>query len=244
MGRANVTVSKINLGKHLLPTLQFWRYYIYYSCLLSRQITEVEEHLPVLLDLEKAMCLQSEMCPANRKDSSDNSVGMAANTWSACKGRRPSIKRKSRRVLYPPMVKKYLPREEKDPTKKWLVILGAIVFLQIYCEDATECDIGFSIDIMVPIPLESRPPSAGLWTETSFQQPANVSIFFFMAVDPETECCWRYKQWKKLILCRDKLQQMEPDSKVVQSTWNLTGRRTKVPTVTRTLPSSLPAENC
>lgn len=86
-------------------------------------------------------------------------------------------------MLYPPMVRKYLPRKEKDTAKKWLVILGAIVLYQIYCEDATACDIEYPGNTIAP--LETRPPSAELLKGTSSQQPANVSILFFMTMDPK-----------------------------------------------------------
>lgn len=43
-------------------------------------------------------------------------------------------------MLYPAQVRKYLPRQEKDKAKKWLLILGAIVFFQIFLEDGDQCD--------------------------------------------------------------------------------------------------------
>lgn len=124
------------------------------------------------------------MCPANRRDSSGPAIDKAGKTWSTCTGgRRVSLKRKPRKVLYPRLVKKYLPREEKDTARKWLVILGAIVLFQIYCEDATECDVELTGTTIVP--LETRPPSAKLLKEMSSQRSSNVSILFFMTVDPE-----------------------------------------------------------
>ncbi|XP_077187359.1 radiation-inducible immediate-early gene IEX-1 [Paroedura picta] len=42
------------------------------------------------------------------------------------------IKKRSRRVLYPPVVKRYYPAEERSFAKRLLVILLAIVFFQIY----------------------------------------------------------------------------------------------------------------
>ncbi|XP_060094214.1 radiation-inducible immediate-early gene IEX-1 [Heteronotia binoei] len=49
------------------------------------------------------------------------------------------IKKRSRRVLYPPVVKRYYPTEERSFAKRLLVILLAIVFFQIYSaeEDLT-----------------------------------------------------------------------------------------------------------
>lgn len=128
------------------------------------------------------MCLHTEMCPAKRKSSPVTSMDEEAKTWPA--SRRSSLKRKPRKVLYPPPVKRYLPRQEKDTTKKWLLILGAIMLLQIYCEDATECDLDFPTNTIVAIPMETGPTSNRLM-ETSIQQPSNVSILFFMTVDPE-----------------------------------------------------------
>nr|XP_056708044.1 radiation-inducible immediate-early gene IEX-1 [Euleptes europaea] len=42
------------------------------------------------------------------------------------------IKKRSRRVLYPPVVKRYYPTEERSFSKRLLVILLAVVFFQIY----------------------------------------------------------------------------------------------------------------
>ncbi|XP_054833718.1 radiation-inducible immediate-early gene IEX-1 [Eublepharis macularius] len=42
------------------------------------------------------------------------------------------IKKRSRRVLYPPVVKRYYPTEERSFAKRLLFILLAIVFFQIY----------------------------------------------------------------------------------------------------------------
>uniref|UniRef100_A0ACB8EGA7 Uncharacterized protein n=2 Tax=Sphaerodactylus townsendi TaxID=933632 RepID=A0ACB8EGA7_9SAUR len=45
------------------------------------------------------------------------------------------IKKRSRRVLYPPVVKRYFPTEERSFAKRLLVILLAVVFFQIYCAE-------------------------------------------------------------------------------------------------------------
>uniref|UniRef100_A0A8C6N6Q8 Uncharacterized protein n=1 Tax=Melopsittacus undulatus TaxID=13146 RepID=A0A8C6N6Q8_MELUD len=55
-------------------------------------------------------------------------------------GRRPSglaakRSRKARRVLYPAQVRKYLPREEKDLVKRWLLFFAGIILLQVLSED-------------------------------------------------------------------------------------------------------------
>ncbi|XP_062979567.1 radiation-inducible immediate-early gene IEX-1 [Elgaria multicarinata webbii] len=42
------------------------------------------------------------------------------------------IKKRSRRVLYPPVVKRYYPAEERSYAKRFLFILLTIVFFQIY----------------------------------------------------------------------------------------------------------------
>lgn len=49
---------------------------------------------------------------------------------------RPRSQRpRSRRVLYPPGARKILPKEESDPAKRWLLLLSALLFLQIYMEE-------------------------------------------------------------------------------------------------------------
>lgn len=40
-----------------------------------------------------------------------------------------------RRVLYPPRVRKVRPKEDADPTRRWLLLLSTVLFLQIYTED-------------------------------------------------------------------------------------------------------------
>lgn len=44
-------------------------------------------------------------------------------------------RRRIRRVLYPAGVRRVLPKEDGDPTRRWLLLLSAILFLQIYTED-------------------------------------------------------------------------------------------------------------
>ncbi|XP_061117643.1 radiation-inducible immediate-early gene IEX-1 [Conger conger] len=44
-------------------------------------------------------------------------------------------RRKNTRVMYPANVRKYLPKPEKSPAKRWLLILCLVVFLQIYTEE-------------------------------------------------------------------------------------------------------------
>lgn len=43
--------------------------------------------------------------------------------------------RKARRVLYPAQVRKYLPRQEKDLVKRWLLFFAGIILLQVLTED-------------------------------------------------------------------------------------------------------------
>ncbi|TSO98503.1 hypothetical protein Baya_10585 [Bagarius yarrelli] len=44
-------------------------------------------------------------------------------------------RRRVRRVLYPARVRRVLPKEDKDPTHRWLLLLSLVLFLQIYTED-------------------------------------------------------------------------------------------------------------
>ncbi|XP_010182718.1 PREDICTED: radiation-inducible immediate-early gene IEX-1-like, partial [Mesitornis unicolor] len=43
--------------------------------------------------------------------------------------------RKARKVLYPAQVRKYLPRQEKDLAKRWLLLCAGIVLMQVLTED-------------------------------------------------------------------------------------------------------------
>jgi hypothetical protein len=47
------------------------------------------------------------------------------------KPRRP----RARRVQYPPGLRKIVPKEESDPAIRWLLLLSALLFLQIYTEE-------------------------------------------------------------------------------------------------------------
>uniref|UniRef100_A0A671QSC2 Radiation-inducible immediate-early gene IEX-1 n=1 Tax=Sinocyclocheilus anshuiensis TaxID=1608454 RepID=A0A671QSC2_9TELE len=46
---------------------------------------------------------------------------------------------RARRVLYPPGLRKIMPKEESDPARRWLLLLSALLFLQIYMEEGL-CD--------------------------------------------------------------------------------------------------------
>lgn len=48
----------------------------------------------------------------------------------------PLTRRRVRRVLYPAGVRRVLPKEDRDPTRRWLLFLSAVLFLQIYTEDS------------------------------------------------------------------------------------------------------------
>ncbi|TRY96695.1 hypothetical protein DNTS_005943 [Danionella cerebrum] len=46
-------------------------------------------------------------------------------------------RKRNTRVMYPAMVRKYLPKDEKSPVKRWLIILCLVVFMQIYTEEGS-----------------------------------------------------------------------------------------------------------
>uniref|UniRef100_A0A672TXS8 Radiation-inducible immediate-early gene IEX-1 n=1 Tax=Strigops habroptila TaxID=2489341 RepID=A0A672TXS8_STRHB len=54
-------------------------------------------------------------------------------------GRPPGLpakrSRKARRVLYPAQVRKYLPRQEKDLVKRWLLFFAGVILMQVLTED-------------------------------------------------------------------------------------------------------------
>nr|XP_014347168.1 PREDICTED: uncharacterized protein LOC106704514 [Latimeria chalumnae] len=56
--------------------------------------------------------------------------------------RSPAIKaRKPRRVLYPAQVRKYLPPQQTDSAKRWLIYLCLVVLLQIFTEEPAGEDL-------------------------------------------------------------------------------------------------------
>ncbi|KAG7318683.1 hypothetical protein KOW79_018438 [Hemibagrus wyckioides] len=44
-------------------------------------------------------------------------------------------RRRVRRILYPAGARRVPPKEDKDLTRRWLLLLSAVLFLQIYTED-------------------------------------------------------------------------------------------------------------
>lgn len=54
-------------------------------------------------------------------------------------GRPPGLptkrSRRARKVLYPAHVRKYLPRQEKDQVKRWLLFFAGIILMQILTQD-------------------------------------------------------------------------------------------------------------
>lgn len=69
----------------------------------------------------------------------NNSENLSGPMFAARAVRRPSglstkRSRKARKVLYPAHVRKYLPRQEKDPVKRWLLFCAGIILLQVLIE--------------------------------------------------------------------------------------------------------------
>ncbi|KAF7236219.1 Radiation-inducible immediate-early gene IEX-1 [Varanus komodoensis] len=83
-------------------------------------------------------------------------------------------KKRARRVLYPPVVKRYYPAEERSYAKRFLFILLTIIFFQIYTaeEDVTlmvpslsaeENVSGCSVETREHLLLEQLEPAALPW---------------------------------------------------------------------------------
>lgn len=69
----------------------------------------------------------------------NNSENLSGPVFAAQAVRRPSglstkRSRKARKVLYPAHVRKYLPRQEKDPVKRWLLFCAGIILIQVLTE--------------------------------------------------------------------------------------------------------------
>lgn len=69
----------------------------------------------------------------------NNSENLSRPMFAAQAVRRPSDlstkrSRKARKVLYPAHVRKYLPRQEKDPVKRWLLFCAGIILIQVLIE--------------------------------------------------------------------------------------------------------------
>ncbi|XP_048099459.1 radiation-inducible immediate-early gene IEX-1-like [Alosa alosa] len=70
---------------------------------------------------------------AERRDANPT-AGRLENPWAT-----PLRPRTRRRVLYPPLVRRPLPTERPDPARRWLLLLSALLFLQIYTEEVPCC---------------------------------------------------------------------------------------------------------
>uniref|UniRef100_A0A8C8T127 Radiation-inducible immediate-early gene IEX-1 n=1 Tax=Pelusios castaneus TaxID=367368 RepID=A0A8C8T127_9SAUR len=79
--------------------------------------------------------------------------------------------RKPRRVLYPPQVRRYLPRQETDSVKRWLLFLAVVIIIQIFTEDPEQDRVGggkdlsehqpwFSATVDVSLCLQYKPVSS------------------------------------------------------------------------------------
>lgn len=69
----------------------------------------------------------------------NNPENLSRPMFAAQAVRRPSglsakRSRKARKVLYPAHVRKYLPRQEKDPVKRWLLFCAGIILVQVLIE--------------------------------------------------------------------------------------------------------------
>ncbi|XP_040298497.1 radiation-inducible immediate-early gene IEX-1 [Bufo bufo] len=94
--------------------------------------------------------------------------------------RRPSGAkgRRSRRVLYPAKVRRYLPPAETDRPLRWLYLLCLLVFVQICCEDAVPEELalptagglhGLQLSALLP----TAPGPAIPFCNVSYQVPVN-----------------------------------------------------------------------
>lgn len=91
----------------------------------------------------------------------------AAPAKSSRRGTVGPRSRRTRRVLYPAKVRKYLPAPETDRPLRWLYILCLLVFVQICCEEGMPDDqLLPSVPTMVTmgdlqlfaLPLHVEPP--------------------------------------------------------------------------------------
>lgn len=78
---------------------------------------------------------------------------------------------RARRVLYPPGLRKIMPKEESDPARRWLLMLSALLFLQIYMEE------GFCDTQGVPDRPQAQDDQSSMLEENPFSQaPSEVDV--------------------------------------------------------------------
>lgn len=71
-----------------------------------------------------------ETLQAEPRNTNNPAAGCLVKSWAT-----PLRPRSRRRVLYPPLVRRHLPTERPDPARRWLLLLSALLFLQIYTEE-------------------------------------------------------------------------------------------------------------
>ncbi|CAN8198106.1 unnamed protein product [Coccothraustes coccothraustes] len=109
----------------------------------------------------------------------NNSENLSGPIFAAQAVRRPSglstKRRKARKVLYPAHVRKYLPRQKKDPVKRWLLFCAGIILIQVLIEAPEQERLpgGQSPTEKLPCAAAASPPgAAGLAQNRSREHPA------------------------------------------------------------------------
>ncbi|KAJ8414119.1 hypothetical protein AAFF_G00067170 [Aldrovandia affinis] len=103
----------------------------------------------------------------------DPSLAAAPPAWPRPRPR----PRRPLRVLYPPVVKRPLPREEPSLAKRWLFLLSAVLFLQIYTEEGAEGPQGPRLSGLVGLQepqlsgLERGPQGPQIYIEDVLEGP-------------------------------------------------------------------------
>ncbi|KAI2664981.1 hypothetical protein H4Q32_003312 [Labeo rohita] len=95
---------------------------------------------------------------------------------------------RARRVLYPPGLRKIMPKEESDPARRWLVLLSALLFLQIYMEEGL-CDTQGVPD--QPLALEDQ---SSMLEENPFSQtPSDVDVAQCRGIEQSCNLYWEMR---------------------------------------------------
>lgn len=108
----------------------------------------------------------------------NNSENLSRPMFAAQAVRRPSglstkRSRKSRKVLYPAHVRKYLPRQEKDPVKRWLLFCTGIILIQVLTEAPEQESLAGGEK---PLCAAASPGAAGLARNRSREHAATAAI--------------------------------------------------------------------
>uniref|UniRef100_A0A3B1JVZ7 Uncharacterized protein n=2 Tax=Astyanax mexicanus TaxID=7994 RepID=A0A3B1JVZ7_ASTMX len=135
-----------------------------------------------------------------------------ALTAQQCARPAPALRRRPVRVLYPSTGRRYLPRAETSPAKRWLLALCLVVLLQIYAED--DVAVNVATDEVGASVARALPPFTSAEEE---MKAATAAAAAAASSSSSSATCTRLNSWTQ-----QKQQQMCPERAATSTrTWSV-----------------------